>query len=900
MQAAPLSPTPSTALNFSTPSTNPRYESYEVRTCTRTSNTSQSGDDAENEEGNSSPFLPHVMDDGGSPTPTSRGPSPPKVRPMSRVISGSELSPLKILQQQPTATIEETASPAKTMPPPALIPQSPRKMSSPIKRFPVKVNTPLANETPRRASQERRISLQDAVRENEGLKHAIEIFEDEENVLDTEPPREQSGNGNNDIDDNDNVDDTMLMGASAAGPEQSRGRYHDQEQDEDHDPGYADEPAGIDDTMISTFSTFSAVPNMTMLAQMRSNSPTKYSVMGGATPRTVRGDPTATIKTQRANGPLPDRSGSGNTINLMDFTEQMRFGGYPSEPRRSNPSPSRQNGSAVPSTPQRSHLVNLLDFDIPPMPTPRSIPTVTPRELESLKSGFLSEISSLKASLSGKEAEVMSLKTAVGDAEKRVGECMEQLREVQGMQGSLVAEKDSWEKRGREMESVLRKVKEEIVLGQREREELEFKLDEAEKRREAAEMMAQEAESKMAGMRAGKASAEAAAASGSPIPAAVGSNKEVEIAVERVARELHALYKSKHETKVTALKKSYENRWEKKVRELQSQVDELARDNEELRVGRDATITKVDLARLAELEDERKEEKAKDAAHIKELEAEVEKYEAVIKTVKSDNAELRVLLERERVEKGELVMLAEEMMNMQTQAPVESQQPPQNHNNYSQQPLQNNYNQQPPQNNYNQQPSQSNYNQQPPQNQNYNGSNGSNGSNGNYNNGNSGNYSNGNNGYSNGNNGYNNANNGYSGNPAPTPNRHSGVPSEAANRTPARSSMQSVRGTPLTATKSAYSSSIAEGGNGSTNNGGSFRGSISGPRASGLRAPGGGPVAGVSGLSKIGRVPTHERAKSAAMGGSGVPRPGSGLGMRSGGIMSSIEKMGSYRGGRAD
>ena len=48
------------------------------------------------------------------------------------------------------------------------------------------------------------------------------------------------------------------------------------------------------------------------------------------------------------------------------------------------------------------------------------MPSITPRELESLKSNFLSEISSLKASLSGKEAEVQSLKTAVGDAEKRV------------------------------------------------------------------------------------------------------------------------------------------------------------------------------------------------------------------------------------------------------------------------------------------------------------------------------------------------------------------------------------------------------------------------------------------------------------------------------------------------
>jgi hypothetical protein len=40
----------------------------------------------------------------------------------------------------------------------------------------------------------------------------------------------------------------------------------------------------------------------------------------------------------------------------------------------------------------------------------------------------MSEISSLKATLSGKEAEVASLKTAVGDAERRVGEAWEEVR----------------------------------------------------------------------------------------------------------------------------------------------------------------------------------------------------------------------------------------------------------------------------------------------------------------------------------------------------------------------------------------------------------------------------------------------------------------------------------------
>ncbi|OTA80049.1 hypothetical protein M434DRAFT_17897 [Hypoxylon sp. CO27-5] len=47
--------------------------------------------------------------------------------------------------------------------------------------------------------------------------------------------------------------------------------------------------------------------------------------------------------------------------------------------------------------------------------------------------------------------------------------------------------------------------------------------------------------------------------------------------------DLHALYKSKYETKVAALKKSYENRWEKKGRGLKRKVDQL--ENGKLRLG---------------------------------------------------------------------------------------------------------------------------------------------------------------------------------------------------------------------------------------------------------------------------------------------------------------------------
>lgn len=745
--ATPLTPVTSTSLNFSTPPTSQRYEKYEVRSYT----THSPHEAVEEDDGDSSPFMSQVKDEQENP-PVGHA------RPGSRVLSGTELSPLKILQdrqQQPPPPGDETRTTSSNtmLPPPT--PRSPRKMTSPDKRFPIRVSA-ASEVTPRpsRPHHERQMSLEDVIRENEGLKHAIDIFEDEVSELE---------NG-------DRIADTVTIGLNA--PE----------------PPCDDEPAGADDTMISTFSTFSAVPNLTTFARMRSNSPTRFSTFGGATPR---GGPDATPSQTPRPGPLPNRSAqfenSGNTTSLMDFTEQLRIGAYQSQSpsRRGNASPSKGHGSGGPvsATPQRSSMANLLDFDIPPLPTPRSIPTITPRELESLKSGFLSEISSLKASLSGKEAEVSSLKTAVGDAEKRVGECMEQLREVRNQQEELAGEKEGWERRGREMEAVLRKVKGEIVLGQREREELEAKLEEADKRREAAEMMAQEAESKMAGMRAGKASAESAGSSTpdrvkSPGGAVGGSNKEVEIAVEKVARELHALYKSKHETKVAALKKSYENRWEKRVRELEARTEVLTRENEELRLGRDATMTRVDPAKLSELEAEREAERARDAAQIRGLEAEIEKLGAIVETVKGDNADLREMLERERVEKGELVLLAEEMMGMQS----------------------------------------------------------------------------------------------FVATGAGAASAESDVRPPAQPSTPSSAAAKKVQRSSPAAPRTAGASS----------------------RVSGLRAPGAG-LGRAGGESRIGRVP-HERTRSSGSGsGSGVPRPGSGAGMRSG-IMSSIEKMGSYRG----
>ncbi|CAL3967230.1 unnamed protein product [Diplocarpon coronariae] len=631
--SSPLTDAKNSALN-SSPS-----KSTTLRDCEATMQS------ADTERPQSSPFVPSVS---AEPVEDRENLSPIKVPRLTAKSPGEREhpSPLKILKSR--LSLISTSQPPHSDQSPT---KSPRKLSSPDKRFPVKPSSPIRVASPATAASpamERTLSIEDVLRENEGLTKAIEILED----------------GDSDCNDDHPSEETLISFEAAQEPHE--------------------EPS-MDDTMISTLSDFSAVPDMTMFAKI-GHSPTKFAEMGPTPRRTPINTPAHLRRPANASSPSPppqghrsgrSRDGGNETSLILDFTEQFNgFAGRaqaqaPARQGRQSPS---KGSTTMPdmtwaSTPsiKRHTMSNLLDFDIPPAPTPRSMPSITPRELESLKSNFLSEISSLKASLSGKEAEVHSLKTAVGDAEKRVGETMEQVREERSLKEQLAAEKEEWEKRGREMEAVLRNVKEEIVHGERDRDELEGRLDESERRREAAEIMAQEAESKMAGMKAGKTttgSDPSESKSGECVCGGKGGGggnggRAVEIAVEKVSRELHTLYKEKHETKVSALKKSYERRWDKKIVELEHQVEELSQENEELR--RDITMTKVDARSAVEVAEDLEKAAAREGK-AKELEAEVEGLSQEIRSFKHDNSDLRRLLEEERVEKSKLVQAVEEMI----------------------------------------------------------------------------------------------------------------------------------------------------------------------------------------------------------------------------------------------
>jgi len=627
---SPLSHITNAAMNSATPPQSMRDATH------KTPNYSQDSADEDFEDAPSSPFIADVPD-----ITERENISPIKLsKPSPGLVDRGPASPLKILKSR------ATPSPMKGV----ISDRNPRKLSSPEKRFPVKVSVSAEQQRP--VSQEQTLTINEVLRDNEGLTKAIQILEDEDSVLEYGDSRTESHHFN----------ERML----------SLG-------DED-----AEHECFADDT---AFSNFSAVPAKFAATSQTPRRPEPETP--GTARRSSEDDFDASPTPRRWQGDVhvSSENNSGNTTNLiLDFTEQFNSlsgFGQPSPIRRSRlspskttpdllsytqsartPSPSKQRQQQIHSPTAR--MSNLLDFDIPPAPTPRSMPSITPRELESLKSGFLSEISSLKASLSGKEAEVQSLKTAVGDAEKRVGESMEQVREERNLKEQLAIEREGWERRGREMELVLRNVKEEIVHGEREREELEGRLDECEKRREAAEMMAQEAESKMAGMRAGSASM--SDSGGEEKKTSGSTGREVEIAVEKVARELHTLYKSKHETKVAALKKSYEGRWDRKVKDLEARLDDMTRENEDLRLGGNATMSGV-VPMMPDVTEELKMQAANDAKNNKELEARLEGLSEEMRSIKQDNEDLRLQLEQERVEKGELVAACDELLSLQDATP---------------------------------------------------------------------------------------------------------------------------------------------------------------------------------------------------------------------------------------
>lgn len=565
------------------------------------------------------------------------------------------------IENLPTEDSIAWPSPSITVDPPSLSPlqkQSPQQQQSPTLPVLEQIATPLT---------------EDALRENDGLPSAMSILGD-------------TSNGSIEIDGDEGT-------PSPVGAPQ----------------GYP----GMDDT---NFTAFSAVPNvdMTLFGQTGQspkknplNSPTKsprQSQYGDArrTPRpNSRSTPASTINDSYADcspSPSPRRPKSSyetDTTNLiLDFTEQFNAVSSHSPYKRSHKTPkksqtqpdlalylsSRRAPSPTKQVPRPStptgprHLASLLDFDLPPAPTPRSVPSITARELESLKSSFLSQICSLRATLSGKEAEVNSLKEAVGDAERRVGEALEEIRDLKGLNAELQAEKAAWESRDKERQSVLRKVKEEVIWADSERDQVQQKLDESEGRCLVAEARTVEVECQLAGL----ATFDTITASGEGNPDDPNNvNESVRTAVLKLAQDLHGLYKSKHELKIDSLKESYKRRYGRQIGTLETKLADISQENEDLRAGKDVTFSSVVPANLVPPAAEGRinsppepdqrameEERAIEAKRREEQDGRVHALEQELATTKRNNEALLTQLETERLGMAELVAATEEMMHL--------------------------------------------------------------------------------------------------------------------------------------------------------------------------------------------------------------------------------------------
>jgi chromosome segregation ATPase len=319
-------------------------------------------------------------------------------------------------------------------------------------------------------------------------------------------------------------------------------------------------------------------------------------------------------------------------------------------------------------------MLNLLDFELPPPPTPRSLPTVTIREMESVKSQFQSQISSLSASLSGKEAEVDSLAKAVADAERRVGEAQETVRDERSAREYAEAQMIDWKKKGEEVQNLLQDVQSELAHNDTEREQLLQRLAEAERRAEDAENRSSELETKVIEAESKNVDMTTFINNddGEDIKK-IYSELECQTAiaekVNEVARDLHSAYKAKHEKKIKALKDNYHKKADDRCKELRLQITRLERQVEDTEKKRDDTFTNLlpsaspsksspssSSADLQKLESQR--------AELESLKAKLAGLQSELSSLRQSHDALVIDLEAERVEKGELVAAAEQMLSM--------------------------------------------------------------------------------------------------------------------------------------------------------------------------------------------------------------------------------------------
>ena len=327
-------------------------------------------------------------------------------------------------------------------------------------------------------------------------------------------------------------------------------------------------------------------------------------------------------------------------------------------------------------------MLNLLDFELPPPPTPRSLPTVTIRELESVKSQFQSQVSSLTASLSGKEAEIDALSKAIADAERRVGEAQETVRDERSAREYAETQMVDWKSKGEEVQRLLQDVQAEMARNDAEREDLLARLADAEKRADDAESRSAELETKVIDAESKNVDMTTfinndEGDENKKVYSELECQSAIAEKVNEIARDLHTAYKAKHEKKIKALKDNYQKKADDKCKELRAQIVSLEQQVEEAEKKRDSTFSRINPDQHNSEDENQKASptkstrNAEDAQMLEAQRAEIENLKARLAGLQSELHSLRkshdILvedLEAERIEKGELVAAAEQMLSM--------------------------------------------------------------------------------------------------------------------------------------------------------------------------------------------------------------------------------------------
>ncbi|KZZ91941.1 hypothetical protein AAP_03160 [Ascosphaera apis ARSEF 7405] len=404
--------------------------------------------------------------------------------------------------------------------------------------------------------------------------------------------------------------------------------------DEEHGSAQAQEAQDDD---LSSLSAFSAVPHAQVSNfEPRQSSAAKRSLDSSQSPKKkTKHSPESSPQT----AVTPPRQHEVNTVfeatptanrsssDLMNFT-----------PKGLSPDPASGRGGALrndhqseytPISPNKDTMAthtpskaSLIDCDMSAL-SPRSIPTITPRELESMRSSFLSEIATLKATLDDRDAEVSNLTGALSDTEKRLGDALDELRGESTRREALETERAEWEGRSAEMEKELADLRCDLEEDAREKERMLSVIKEFEETKSNLELRLKGLEAKLASTKTHED---------------LDTGKE---SMENMVTKAHM------------------------EKEIQDQVQKkLSLENEKLKAANSSTTGGAVSLTAASDNTIRSEN------HTQELQERLDTLQKEFCSLKNEYDSLKNQLELERIEKGELVAAVDEWLALQQEETV--------------------------------------------------------------------------------------------------------------------------------------------------------------------------------------------------------------------------------------